>query len=90
MNSLQNGTCTLEFSVTTITDLGFWILVEDKEYFVPFEEYPAFRDATVKQILNLTFMPPSQLHWESLDADLELHALENPEMFPMVFRQKIQ
>ena len=86
MNSLQNGTCTLEFSVTTITDLGFWILIGDTEYFVPFEEYPVFKDATVKQILNLTIISPAQLRWETLDVDIELKALENPEMFPMVFR----
>lgn len=88
MSSLLNGICTSEFSVTTITDIGFWIMVEDKEYFVPFDEYPMFRDATVKQILNLTFIPPAQLHWESLDVDIELQALENPEMFPMVFKIK--
>jgi hypothetical protein len=45
-----------------------------------------FRDATVKQILNITFIPPAQLHWESLDIDIELQALENPEMFVLVFK----
>jgi hypothetical protein len=86
MNSLQNGIYTSEFSVTTITEIGFWVLIEEKEYFVPFRDYPAFKDASVNQILNFTFTPPSQLCWESLDMDIELQALSSPEDFSLVFR----
>jgi len=25
-----------------INDLGFWALVEEKEYFIPFSDYPGF------------------------------------------------
>ena len=70
MNSLQNGICTSEFSVTAITEIGFWIFVGEKEYFVPFREYPAFKDASVNQILSVNFNVPSQLRWESLDIDI--------------------
>ena len=86
MISLLNGTCTSDYSVTTISDLGFWVLIGDKEYFVPFNEYPVFRDATVKQILDLNFYAPSQLRWELLDVDVELQALADPESFPLLFR----
>jgi hypothetical protein len=86
MDSLQNGICTSEFSVTAITDIGFWILAEEKEYFVPFREYPAFKDASVNQILSVTFNPPAQLCWESLDIDIELPALSSPADFPLIFR----
>jgi hypothetical protein len=86
MNSSQNGTFISEYSVTSISDLGFWVLVDDKEYFVPFKEYPGFKSASVNQILNFTFIAPNQLCWEDLDIDIELTALSHPESFPLIFR----
>jgi hypothetical protein len=69
-----------------INDLGFWVLVEEKEYFIPFSDYPGFRDSSINQILNIRFMPPSQLHWEELDVDIELQALVQPDSYPLAFK----
>jgi hypothetical protein len=65
---------------------GFWLLVDDTEYFVPFDDYPVFRDATVAQIYAVQRPGPTQFHWPELDADIELEALEHPERFPLVFQ----
>jgi len=86
MSLLQNGTCISESIVTNINGVGIFILVEDKEYFIPFRDYPALIDATVNQLMKVTFFPPFQLRWEYLDVDIELHALEQPENFPLTFR----
>ena len=71
--------------VTNISTTGFWLLVDDKEYFVPFDDYPVFWDATVAQIYAVQRLGPAQFHWPELDADIELEALEYPELFPLVF-----
>jgi hypothetical protein len=84
--SSKNGTSISACNVTGINDLGFWLLVEDKEYFVPFSNYPGFKDASINQILKIRFSPPSQLHWEELDMDIELQALTQPEFFPLSFK----
>jgi hypothetical protein len=73
--------------VTSITALGFWLLVDDAEYFVPFSDYPIFRQATVVQIYHVQRLSPTQFHWPALDADIELEALAAPERFPLVFRE---
>jgi hypothetical protein len=73
-------------NISGIHDLGFWILVNEMEYFIPFSEYPLFRNASVSDIFAVRYMPPSQLHWENLDIDIELEALKNPEAFPLVYR----
>lgn len=86
MNSLPNGTCISESNVTNITGLGIYILIEDKEYFIPFRDYPILLDSTVSQLMNMTFHPPFQLRWDDLDVDIELQALEQPESFPLIFR----
>ena len=73
--------------VTNITLQGFWLLVDDQEYFVPFADYPMFRDATVAQIHAVRRSGPDQIHWPALDADVELEALGRPEAYPLLFRK---
>jgi hypothetical protein len=72
--------------VTNIDAHGFWLLVDDAEYFVPFADYPVFAAATVEQIFAVQQPGPRQFHWPDLDADVELDALETPERFPLVFQ----
>ena len=85
MDSSKSGIITSVCSVSGINDLGIWVLVEDIEYFIPFAEYPGFRDSSVSQLLNFRFSPPSQLRWEEIDMDIELEALALPDSFPLGF-----
>ncbi|MCX7001483.1 MAG: DUF2442 domain-containing protein [Candidatus Sumerlaeota bacterium] len=82
-----HGINTFQSEVTNIGALGFWLLVEDREYFVPFEDYPEFKKASVEQILTFQQISPNQFHWPQLDIDIELEALDEPERFPLVFRK---
>jgi hypothetical protein len=72
--------------VTNIDAHGFWLLVDDAEYFVPFADYPVFATATVEQIFAVQPLGPRQFHWPELDVDVELDALETPERYPLVWR----
>jgi hypothetical protein len=86
MSSDLPGVATSHSEVTNISAAGFWLLVDDREYFVPFEDYPVFQEATVAQIFNLQRLGPDQFHWPDLDADIELEALAEPERFSLAFR----
>jgi hypothetical protein len=86
MISSQPGTDISLNEVTNIEPLGFWVLVDDKEYFVPFADYPVFQGASIHQIFRLQRLSPTQLYWPDLDADIEIDALEQPEHYPLVFR----
>ena len=70
--------------VTNIDTHGFWLLVRGKEHFLPYEEYPWFRDARVRDILNVGLVNKDHLHWPALDVDLSVDSLENPEAYPLV------
>lgn len=72
--------------VTNIEPMGFWILVGNKEYFVPFDDYPVFKGASIQQIFQVQQVSPTQFHWPDLDADIEIEALEQPEHYPLVFK----
>jgi len=86
MSSNQPGTNTSTSEVTNIEPLGFWVLMDDREYFVPFSDYPVFKSASIQQIFNLQQLSPTQLHWPDLEADIEIEALEQPEHYPLVFK----
>jgi hypothetical protein len=80
------GVVTSYSEVTNISAVGFWLLVDDREYFVPFDDYPAFHKATVAQIYTMQRLGPTQFYWPELDIDIELEALEHPERYPLAFR----
>ena len=86
MRSSVRGKSTSVVEVTNIDALGFWLLVRGKEYFLPYDEYPWFREARVRDILAVKLVSEDHLHWPALDVDLSLESLEHPEAFPLTVR----
>jgi hypothetical protein len=87
MSSAEHGTNTSVNEVTSIERFGFWVIVDDGEYFIPFSEYPVFKKANVEQLFLVQRLSPDQLHWPALDADVELDALKEPDRFPLVWHE---
>jgi len=87
MISSTNGTGTLEYEITNIERFGIWLLADDKEYYIKFEEYPALKKASVEQLLNLKRIGPSQFRWPDLDEDIELEALDDPEKYVLRYER---
>lgn len=76
------GAATSRAEVTNISRHGFWVLVDDRELFLPFEEFPWFEEAPVGAILAVERPQPHHLHWPRLDVDLTLDSIEHPELYP--------
>ena len=72
--------------ITSIEQDGFWLLTEEGEFFVAFEQYPAFQKAKVKQIFDFE-QDEDTFYWPELDIDIELDALKHPEKYPLIFRE---
>jgi hypothetical protein len=51
--SLLKGKNITQSGVTNIGSLGFWLLANNREYFVPFADYPVFQSAKTEQIFNV-------------------------------------
>jgi len=85
MKSLKNGR-DISVSVENITPFGLWMLVKGKEYFLTYQDYPYFKDQTIKSIQNVKLLHGFHLHWPDLDVDLEIDNLENPEKYPLKSR----
>jgi len=72
MTSPKPGSDTSAVEVTNISAHGIWLLVGDKEYWLPFDKFPWFKEARVSQIGEVQFLHGYHLHWPKLDVDLEL------------------
>lgn len=73
-------------TITNISAHGFWLLLEDRELFLPFDEFPWFRDAPVAAILHVQRPQPHHLYWPDLDVDLTLESIEHPDRYPLIAR----
>src|SRR5437867_7718475 len=67
---------------------GFWVLVGGRELFLPFKQFPWFKDAPVAQLLNVALPHPTHVYWPDLDVDLSIESIEFPERFPLVSRTR--
>jgi hypothetical protein len=76
-----------EVEVSNISAHGFWILVDGGELFLPYEEFPWFKDATVAAILLVERPQPHHLYWPDLAVDLTVDSIEHPENYPLRARQ---
>ena len=76
MKSAAPGHSTSPAEVTNVSPHGFWLFVGERELFVPFKEFPWFREASVREITNL--------YWPDLDIDLAVESIEHPEKYPLV------
>ena len=77
------GVATLQVEVTNISQHGFWLLLDGRELFLSFEDFPWFKQATVAAILRLERPVPGHLHWPDLDIDLAVDSIEHPERYPL-------
>jgi hypothetical protein len=73
----------LTTEVTNISANGIWLLLDDEEKFLAYEDFPWFRHATVDEILHVERLAPHHLYWEKLDVDLHVDSIDHPERFPL-------
>jgi hypothetical protein len=85
MTSSTHGANTSQVEVANIDRHGLWLLVGNKEYFLPYEGFPWFRRATLDKILTVELLHGDHLHWPELDVDLSLASLAHPESFPLIY-----
>ncbi|WP_201321274.1 DUF2442 domain-containing protein [Pseudanabaena sp. lw0831] len=73
-----------QVEVTNISPHGLWLLLQnEEELFLPFCEFPWFRDANISKIFNVELPSPNHLYWPDLDVDLSVESIHNPERFPL-------
>jgi hypothetical protein len=71
-----------------VSQHGFWVLVEDRELFLPFKKFPWFKNVQIAQLLKVELPHPTHLYWPDLDVDLSIESIEFPGRFPLLSRAR--
>ena len=82
------GTNTSQIEVTHISNHGVWLLACGHELFMPYENFPWFRDVPVRKILNVEEPTPGHYYWPDLDIDLTEEIILHPGRFPHQAQRK--
>jgi len=83
MKSSTLGNATLAAEVTNISSHGIWLLHNNREFFLSYEQYPWFKDQPVKSIIHIQEPTQGHFYWPDLDVDLSVEILEDPTRFPL-------
>ena len=86
MKSARRGSATSGVELSNVSPHGLWLLVDGAEWFLPFDDFPWFREATIGQLSRIERPGEDHLRWPDLDVDLSMASIENPGAFPNVSR----
>ena len=87
MQSGRHGAITSAPEVTHVSSRGLWLLVDERERFLPYAKFPWFRDAVLREVLEVEREGEDHLRWPALDVDLSIRSIDDPESFPLVSRR---
>ncbi|MBK5096612.1 MAG: DUF2442 domain-containing protein [Gemmatimonadetes bacterium] len=75
---------TSKVELSNVSAHGLWLLIDEREVYLPFDEFPWFRNATIAQLARIDSPAPDHLRWPDLDVDLSLASIEHPDRYPLV------
>ncbi len=84
MTSRGPGKSTSAVELTNVSAHGMWLLVDERELFLPFDAFPWFREASIAQLACIERPTPDHLRWPDLDVDLSIDSIDHPERYPQV------
>ena len=83
MSSSKPGKSTSTVEVTNISAHGVWLLAHNKELFMPYEDFPWFKEQSVKSISNVNELSPGHYFWPDIDIDLTEEMIQHPDRYPL-------
>jgi hypothetical protein len=86
MKSSVSGKSISTAEVTNISINGIWLLFNKREYFLPFADFPWFRNARISELHNVKVLHGDHLYWPDLDIDLTAEIIGNVESYPLVYK----
>ena len=88
MKSARRGVDISSVEVTNVSAHGFWLFIDEREVFLPFKDFPWFRDASIREISHVRLPHPHHLYWPDLDIDLAVDSIDHPERYPLVSKAR--
>ncbi len=79
----KHGKDTLKIEITNISTHGIWLLTNNEELFMSFEDFPWFKTASIEEIINVEEVSPEHYYWPKIDIDLTKEIIKNSSKFPL-------
>ncbi|MGB5179489.1 MAG: DUF2442 domain-containing protein [Gammaproteobacteria bacterium] len=83
MSSQPLGINTSPAEITNISSNGVWLLSNDREFFMSYDDFPWFKDVPIGKILKVEEPTPGHYYWPELDVDIGIETIEHPGRFPL-------
>lgn len=87
-SSPRGSATSAEVTVLGLTPHALWLLVNGREHMLDYTRFPWFRDASMREVLDVRLEFGVHLRWPTLDVDLHVDSLEHPERFPLASRER--
>ena len=73
----------MRVEITNISEHGIWILNKNKEAFMPYRDFPWFKNQPKHSIMKVEEPSQNHFYWPDIDVDLTWEMIEHPEQFPL-------
>jgi len=80
------GICISQIEITQVSSQGFWLLLPNEELFLSFENFPWFKDVTIKELCEVEWPSENHIYWPNLDIDLSIESIKDPSAFPLRYK----
>jgi len=80
------GTAISAVEVTNVSPHGLWLLLDNREVFLAYDQFPWFKEAAIGQVVHVELPAPDHLYWPELDVDLAVESVLFPDRYPLVSR----
>ncbi|MDR2207197.1 MAG: DUF2442 domain-containing protein [Flavobacteriaceae bacterium] len=74
----------ISVKVLAITGNGILISIPEGDFFLPYSDYPWFKNARVDEVLDVKSEGNFAIRWDKLDVDLEIDSILHPEKYPII------
>lgn len=69
--------------IENISEHGFWLYYDEKEYFLPYVDFPWFKECKISDLIKVKADDKGNFYWKALDVDLNLDIIQHPEKYPL-------
>lgn len=76
--------------VANVSKHGLWLSTGGRGLFLPYTDFPWFKDASVSSVCKVEEPSPGHFYWPDLDIDLGLESVEHPDRFPLRYERKLR
>ncbi len=60
----------------------------ERELFLPFKDFPWFKEAPIGKLLNVKLPREGHLYWPDLDVDLAVESIDHPQRYPLISKAR--